>query len=251
MTTTVTTVTNKSATPLWQNLWGIIDRPAQTFQSILVYPGWWRWGLPLIIFYLAFATATAVQIPYLQTEARLQAESQLADLPASQAEAARATLDFTLSVPFLAATGLGFGGIILLMGMLAQTIYFYFAAMLAGGADMNFGRMFTVTTWSRLPLAIGFGVQATFVLISDGLLRYPGLAAMVATGDQLADAKNPLLALLARVDLFWLWHLLLAVIGVAIAAKFGRGKSLALVIIYALLALGMAVAPSLLAMAMA
>ena len=41
---------------------------------------------------------------------------------------------------------------------------------------------------------------------------------------------------LANIDLFWLWHLLLAVLGLSVVARISRGKSLILVVIYAVLA---------------
>lgn len=244
MTTSIGPVQGQPTSPLWQNLFGIIDKPAATFKNVLARRGRWRWGLPLLLFLLAFAVATAVQTPYLLETARTQAETQLAGMPKEQAEAARAAMQFTLSLPFMLATGLGFGAIALVIGILAQTVYFYYTAMLAGGADMSFGDMFCVSSWSRLPLAIGFVVQAVIVLVSRGAIRYPGLAMLVATGNQLEDAKNPLVPLLARIDLFWLWHLLLVVIGVAVAAKFGRGKSLVLTVIYVALVLGITVVPS-------
>ncbi|MCG3210523.1 MAG: hypothetical protein FOGNACKC_04154 [Anaerolineae bacterium] len=249
MTTSLGSVPGQPLPPMWQNLLGIIDKPLTTFGQVLARQSRWRWGLPLLLFLIAFAIATAVQTPYLLETARAQAESQLATMPKEQAAAAREAMQFTLSLPFLLGTGLGFGGIALVIGMLAQTVYFYFGAMLAGGDDLSFGDMFAVSTWSRIPLAIGLLVQAALTLITRGAIQYPGLAMLVASGDQMADAKNPLVPLLARVDLFWLWHLLLVVLGVAVAAKFGRGKSLALTLLYAALVLALAVAPSFLARA--
>ncbi len=64
------------------------------------------------------------------------------------------------------------------------------------------------------------------------------------------DVKNPLYALLANLDLFWLWHLGLAVVGLAVVSRMSRGKSLVLVLIYAVIVLGamvgMMVGPSML-----
>lgn len=251
MTTSINSAKKTATTPLWQNLFGIIDKPTATFESVLENRRWLRWGLPLLLYFVAFAVVTAVQTPYLQEIAREQAAAQLADLPRAQAEAARSTMEFTLSLPFMLASGLLFGSIALAIGVLAQTAYCYFAALISGGEDVSFGDMFSMSAWSRLPLALGFLVQAVIAAVTQGAIRYPGLAMLVASGDQMADARNPLVSLLARLDLFWLWHLLLVTLGLAVAAKFGRGKSLALTVVYALLALGMAVIPSLLALAFA
>ena len=235
--------------PLWQSLFGIIDKPGTTFAAVLAHQSRLRWALPLLLYLLAFAAVTAVQTPFLRETALQQAELQLAELSREQAEAARSTMQVTMSLPFMLATGISFGALALVVGVLVQTAYFYLAGMLAGGQESSFGSMFTVSAWSRLPLAIGFLVQAAFVLVSQGAIKYPGLAAFVAGGDLLVDGKNPLIALLARIDLFWLWHLLLVAVGIAVATRISRGKSVVLTLIYAALVLLMAVVPSLLAQA--
>ena len=247
MTTSINPAPPKPS--LWQSLFGIIDKPTNTFKAVLAYPSWLRWGLPLLILLLAFTVVTAAQTPFMRDIALQQAEAQLAQMSDEQVEAARATMEFTMSLPFMLATGIGFGLIALVIGVLAQTAYFYFATMLTGGDDTNFGAMFTISAWTRLPLAIGFLVQAAFVWVSQGAIRYPGLAPLVASGNALEDAKNPIIPLLARFDLFWLWHLLLVVLGVAVVARISRSKSLLLTLIYVVLVLGMAVVPSLIARA--
>jgi hypothetical protein len=60
------------------------------------------------------------------------------------------------------------------------------------------------------------------------------------------DAQNPLFTLLSRVDPFWLWHLWLVVLGLAVVARFTRIKSLVLTIVYVALSLAVQVIPSLL-----
>jgi hypothetical protein len=246
MTTTGETANSVEPRPLWQLLFGIIDKPTATFQAILSQRTWLMWAVPLLVLILAFALVTIANLPYTQELAREQAERQLASLPAEQAEMARERMETGLSRPVLLASTLGFGVLALLIGVLAQATFLYFSALIAGGDDMNFGSVFTVSAWTRLPMAIGFLVQAGFIVFTQGAIRYPGLAAFVSTGDLIQDAQNPLFSLLGRVDLFWLWHLLLVVMGLSVVARIGRGKSLILTLIYAALALGIAVLPSLL-----
>ncbi len=246
MTATIETVAGSETRPLWQLLFGIIDRPTATFKAILARRKWWMWAVPLLIIILAFAVVTVVNVPYAQELAREQAEQRLASLPVEQAEAARAGMEVSLSYPVLLATSLGVGILALLVGVVVQATFLYFSALIAGGDDMEFGSVFTMTAWTRLPTAIGFLVQAGFIAFTQGAIRYPGLAALVSSGDLMQDAQNPLFSLLARIDLFWLWHLWLVVLGLAVVARFGRGKSLVLILIYAALSLGLAVLPSLL-----
>ena len=94
-------------------------------------------------------------------------------------------------------------------------------------------------------MAIGYLVQTGFIFFTQGAILYPGLAFLVSTGNALEDAQNPLMILLSSVDIFWLWNLLLLILGLSVVAKISRGKSFGLVLLYALLALGLTVLPSL------
>ncbi|MCB0191701.1 MAG: YIP1 family protein [Anaerolineae bacterium] len=244
MTTTIHNKRDVKNSFSWRLLFGIIDQPVQTFQSVLAHRRWTRWGLPLLIIMVAFIAASVVQIPYVMELARTQAEQQLATLPPDQAEAARSTMAFTLSLPFMLTTTLGFGLLFTLFSLIAQSTFLYFGSFIFGGDDISFGAMFSINTWARLPMAIGLLVQAAFVMVSQGAIRYPGLAFLVASGDPLEDAANPLVPLLSSIDLFWLWSLLLTALGVSIAARISRGKAFVLTLIYAAVALGITVLPS-------
>ena len=228
----------------WRLLFGIIDQPTATFKSVLAHQSWTRWGMPLFILIVAFAVSSVAQIPYVTELARIQAEQQLATLPADQAEMARESMAFTLSLPFMLTTTLGFGLLFMVFTLIAKSTLLYFGSFILGGDDINFGAMFAVNAWASIPMAIGMLVQAVFVTISQGTIQYPGLAFLVATGDPLEDAGNPLVALLSSVDLFWMWSLLLIVLGVSVAARVSLGKAFILTLVYALIALGVTVLPS-------
>ncbi len=245
MTSTVETGPKQSSGSVWPLLVGIIDKPTVTFKTVLARRSWWRWALPLLVLMLTFGVVSVLSLPYTQELAREQAEQQLASMPAEQADAARAAMERSRSYPILLASTLGFGILALLIGVVAQATFLYFSALMAGGDDMEFGSVFAVSAWTRLPMAIGLLVQAGFIVATRQMIRYPGLSFLVATGDLLKDARNPLIPLLGRIDLFWLWHLFLVVIGVSVAARFGRGKSLVLTIIYGVLVLAVAALPSL------
>jgi len=245
MATSTQAVGNKETLSLWRYLIGIIDQPVTTFKVVLTRPRWSTWALPLVVLLLAFAVNTVVQMPYTMELAREQAESQLASIPAQQAEVARETMEFTLSLPFLLATSLGVGVIILVGGVVIQAAFFYFGTLIAGGADVSYGSLFRLSSWARIPMAIGYLVLAGFTAVSQSGIQYPGLAFLVTTGDPMKDARNPLVPLLSSVDLFWLWHLLLIVLGLSVVARLSWGKSLILTILYTALTLGLVVLPSL------
>jgi hypothetical protein len=89
-------------------------------------------------------------------------------------------------------------------------------------------------------MAPGYLVQMGIVLATQRVLN-PGFSFLVATGNMAEDVKNPVYALLANLDLFWLWHLLLAVLGFSVVSRISRGKSFILVLIYAIIVLAMMV----------
>jgi len=236
---------NSKTPPLWQLLFGIVDRPTATFKAVLARRKWRTWAMPLLVVLLCFAVMTVIGAPYGVEIARQQAERQLSTMPAEQAEAARASMGTFTSLPFILATGLVMGAIILIIGLLAQAAILYFGALVAGG-EVEFGPVFTMSVWTRLPTALRMLVQAGFMLVAKRSIQYPGLAALVATGDMMKDAQNPMVALLGRLDLFWVWHLLLVVLGLSVVARFSRFKSLVLTVILAALSLAATVVPSLL-----
>ncbi|MBN1218634.1 MAG: YIP1 family protein [Anaerolineae bacterium] len=251
MTTSTESVTGQESRSLWFHLFGIIDRPVSTFVAVLKRRKWTTWALPLAVVLIAFTLVTIFQTPYTTEFAREQAEKQLATLPEAQVEAARSVMAYTLSLPFMLAMSLLLGYLTIIIGTLVQAAFLYFGSLIWGGDDTTFGSVFTMTNWSRLPLAIAYLVQMGIILVTQSMLQYAGLSFFVGTGDMLADAKNPVYVLLANLDLFWLWHLLLAVWGLSVVARMSRGKSALLVIVYAILTLGFSVGWAILSVRMA
>ena len=243
--TTVETASNDKTPSLWQLLFGIIDRPAATFKAVLARRKWTMWAVPLLVLLLCMTAMMVVRTPYDMEMAQQQLERQLSTMSPDQAEAARAGMETFMSFPVRLAMGLITAIIMLLIGIVGQAAILYFGALVAGG-EVEFGPVFTMSTWTRLPMAIYFLVQAIFILVAQRAVNTPGLSTLVATGDLMKDAQNPLFMLLGRLDPFWLWHLFLVVVGLSVAAKFSRVKSLVLTIIYAALALALTALPTLL-----
>ena len=244
---TVAAVTNGETRPVWQLLLGIVDRPAATLRAVLARRKWWMWAVPLLIVFVCMVLMMAARVPYDAELARQAAQRQLETMSAEQAKAAQAggTMDVFTSAPVILALGVVFGLIGLMIGVVAQAAVLYFAALVTGG-EVNFGQVFTVSAWTRLPSAFGALLQAGFTLAAGRAIQYPGLSTLVATGDLVKDGQNPMIALLSGIDLFWLWHLLLVAVGLSVVARFGRVKATVLTLIYAALSLAMAVLPTLL-----
>lgn len=248
--TTVETVSNSQTPPLWQLLFGIIDRPTATFKAVLARRKWWMWVVPFLVVLVCMGAMTAVRTPYDTELSRQEVERRLASMPADQAQAARESMETFMSLPFRLATALVTVTIFLLIGIVAQAAILYFGSLVAGG-EVDFGPVFTMSVWTRLPSAIYFLVQAGFMLVAKRAINAPGLSTLVATGDLVKDAQNPMFSLLGRLEPFFLWHLLLVVLGVSVVARFSRKKALVLALIYAVLSLAVTTIPGLLAAGLA
>jgi hypothetical protein len=233
------------APSLIQLLFGIVDRPKSTFEAVAARRGKRMWAIPLSIGLVCLGVMIVVQAPYNLELARQQAQRQLDTLPPDQAEAARAQVAAFVSLPVVLASGLGMGGIGMGVVLVAQSAVFYFGTLVLGG-EVGFGAMVKMSAWSRLPQAVNSLVLAGFSALAGRGIQYTGLAPLVATGDIARDGRNPLVALLGTIDLFWLWHLLLVVVGLSAVAHLSRSKSVVLTAMYVALTLAVAAVPTLL-----
>jgi hypothetical protein len=242
---TVETASDERTPPLWKLLFGVIDRPAATFKAVLARREWYMWVVPLLVLLICMSAMMVARTPYDMEIAQQEMERQLATVPAEQAEEARARMETFMAFPVRLAMGLVTAIVLLLIGVVTQAAILYFGALVAGG-EVDFGPIFTMSTWTRLPMALYFLVQAVFIVIAQRAINAPGLSSLVATGDLMKDAQNPLFTLLGRLDPFWLWHLFLVVVGLSVAARFSRVKSLVLTLVYVVLSLAATTLPTLL-----
>ena len=110
-----------------------------------------------------------------------------------------------------------------------------FAGLLHLGSTLLGGRgsmqnALNVVAWASLPFAIRDILRMVFMGVVGHTITSPGLAGFASSSGFLAQ-------LLARVDLFLLWNIILLVIGFAIADSLPRGKSFATVLIVYVLVL--------------
>jgi hypothetical protein len=230
---------------VWQMLLSIIDRPKTTFKAVLARKSAWMWALPLLILLVCLAVTMVFQAPYSAEISREQVEQQLASMSSEQAEVARAQMERFSSVPAVMATSLVTGAILVVLATLSQTVLLYFGTMLTGG-EVKFGQMFQLSAWTRLPYAINYLVLAVYIAVAQRMVQYPGLSSLIASGELMEDSKNPMVAVLGRIDPFWIWHLILVAIALSAIERFNRRKSIGLTVVYAILTLVSLAIPSLL-----
>lgn len=226
------------------NLRDIIAAPARTLTRVSTVQTrtWW---LPALLAALTPILHTALTLD-MQTElARKMTQLQLAEIPPEQAEAAQAMMERMTQPAFL----LGMGALQSVIGLifawiLAMILLYFGIALLASPPRVN--GLWAAVAWTWIPLALRPLAQLGWELATGQPIIYHGLSYFVATGDMLADAKNPLFALASFLDPFALWHLALIYVLARSVGKLGRGGGLFLTLFYALVQAGVRVLPVLL-----
>lgn len=225
----------------------IIDEPVATMAQVASFARW-RWLLPITMMLIGLAVSIALsgplQVKEAVTQMNVQLQSQLSQVPAEQAAAARAQVErFTQPVFILGAGAAGKIVSVVLAWLLAAAIL-YFAGLIAG-ADLNFGRMFATIPWAWLPFALRDMAQGVFTAMTGSLLVNQGLSPLVAQATARANMASPVYQLLAHVDLFTAWHLVLIYAALRGGAALERSKAFWLTVIYAILSLALRIIPGL------
>jgi hypothetical protein len=212
-----------------QLLVSIIDRPAVTMSHVGKKPGW-AWVTPALLVLVGLVVFSVVSAPLTSELALRQAQQQLASLPPQQAEQAAAQMEKFTSPPMMAAFGVVGGLVALAVIWLISAGVLYFLGLVAGG-EAGFAQSFAILAWSWLPYSLRNLIMAAYVAYRGELINQ-GLSFLVATGDQTKDAANWLYGLLSQFDLFYLWHLILVIVGLAAVGRFSKTKATIVGLIY-------------------
>jgi ElaB/YqjD/DUF883 family membrane-anchored ribosome-binding protein len=230
-------------------LLGIVDRPRQTFATILASPRW-RWVMPLMACIVALALVSAATAEFASEQARkqqaqmmTQMQEQLDSLPEAQRAQTQQMIDRTSSPLFVGGMGFVTRGLGIPIGWLIGAAILYFGLAI-GGTELKFGALFVAFSWTWLPFALRDVLAAGWTWVTGTPLLNPGLSYFFATGDLLADARTPLYVLAGLIDLFFVWHIVLVFCLIKAARQ--RGGAIGLTIIYTLLYLALRFLPALL-----
>lgn len=228
---------------------GIVDRPRATMAALLANPRW-KWLVPLTICLAATAILLLVSAEGLSQQAAQQQaaaaqalEPQMQNMTEAQQAQVRQQMATFSSPVILGLTAFVTSAIGLLIGWLLGAGVL-FLGLSIGGEDVNYAPLVAAFSWTWLPFALRDLVGAGWTLATGAVRVNPGLSYFVATGDSLADARNPLWLLAGQVDLFWLWHLVL--VYALVKAARPRGGALGLTMVYLFVYLAIRLVPALL-----
>ncbi len=219
----------------------VIDRPTEALARVAESPRW-RWVWPTLLSIASIAVYLALAAPYLQKAAQQAAMQQLSTLPAEQAAAAQEQITRFTSLPVVVGGAAVSAVLGLALSWLIAAAILYFGSLIAG-EDLNFGQMFAITPWLWLPFTLQGFVQAGWTALRRELLTTPGLSGLVATGNQMEDARSLMFNLLSHVDLFAAWHVVLVYAGLRGLTRMRATKAMWLTVIYAALSLAVRLIP--------
>jgi hypothetical protein len=213
-------------------------QPGHTFQRITAAsPGLWLTPVAVLLLTALVRTLLAGSIKAAaaasgQVTLPPNFEFYTAEQQAQFMQAMSATSGpvFTYLLPAVMAV-LGVFAIWLVVGWLLHLLL-----TLLGGRSSS-GQILNVVAWASLPFAVRDLVRIVAMLNSQQLLEYPGLSGFAPAGE--GSGALYLAALLAFVDIYLLWHVLLLGRGARIASGLSRAKSWAAVLatVFALLLL--------------
>ena len=209
----------------------ILLRPRRVFQE-MTSESRATWLTPMLVLTVA-AILVVVVAGYLKTRAAMMGEVQLPrdwqywtpEMQENYMQAQQATQGpvFLYIMPMVGSlTGLWLGWL-----LLAALLHFG-STLLGGRGSMQ--SALNIVAWASLPFALRDILRVVFMLIAGHAITSPGLSGFITTPGFLAQ-------LLTRIDVFFLWQIVLLAIGFGVTDGLSRGKAVAGVLVVVLLVL--------------
>jgi hypothetical protein len=102
-----------------------------------------------------------------------------------------------------------------------------------------------VAAWAGLPFAVREIVRASYMLLSQDLIRYPGLSGFAPV--EVGTFNLFIAELLKHVDVYWIWHVALLILGVRLFKDLAPIKAVVSVLLIQVTAISLQTLPGLLA----
>jgi hypothetical protein len=115
------------------------------------------------------------------------------------------------------------------LGWLIFSGILHLTSTLLGGRG-SMGGALNLVAWASLPFVARDALRIIFILISQRAITSPGLSGFVSAGGFGAQ-------ILALVDLFYVWYILLLIFGLGVADSLPKGKAIMGVMIAILISL--------------
>ena len=221
-------------------------RPKSAFEKIL-NDSLANWSTPIVII-MAVTLLQVVLVGMLSEDASASGQVSLPPsfqyyTPEQQAQLQKAMSVsngpvFTYVFPSILATGK------IWLGWLLVGAGLHLLRTLMGGRGSSRSIM-NVAAWAGLPFAAREIVQTCYMLLAQDLIRYPGLSGFAPM--EVGTFNLFIAELLKQIDIYWIWHVALLILGVRLYKDLGRTKAVMSVLLIQLIAIGLQTLPGLLA----
>lgn len=200
---------------------GIFTSPKEAFHDINKKPDW------LIPFLILIVVVTAVQFVLMDIGLADQlAKLEARDMPEAQMEMARQQMQGSLKyIQFVVIPIMT-----LLTWCVVAGIHLLFTNVLFGG-ETTFKKMFAVTAWSSLISVVAVLLRMLLVLSKGTSYGVTTSLAILLPTPGLTESPSLLFKLLAHVDIFAIWGLILTAIGISEISKLDINKAATVVAI--------------------
>jgi hypothetical protein len=197
------------------------------------------WLLPLVVISLAVlanvgAAGSIKQAAAAMGEVQIPPEMQYwpPEQQAQYVQAVRATSGpvFVYVFPALKGLALVWFGWLMVSGLVHLIL-----TTLGGRGDI--GTMVNIVAWAGLPYGVRELVRAGSMLFTRQLIQFPGLAGFAPSGDDTTSLV--LLSVLALIDLYVIWHIVLLVIGTQAGSKLSLTRTLVGILLTIIIALAL------------
>lgn len=221
------------ATNPWARPVGVLFSPVATFRSIREAPSWLP---PLVILLVLVAAYQWLLVGKIDMEAALREgmERQGQQVTEEQIEQ-MAAMQSRFAVPC--------GVVLPAVGWILTALLLWGAANVAGG-EIGFGRSLATTLHALMPNAVSMLLTIPVILGRQEIGSAEGQLGILASHlAAFAPEDSPmwLLALLARLDLFAIWTLLLFGVGLHVVARVSKGAAAGVTLVLWLLWVGFTV----------
>lgn len=217
----------------WGRPLGVLVSPLDTFRSIAARPSWLP---PLLVLLVLFLAAQLVAMQKIDLEAAVREAMERQGQPVDDEQVER-------FAGIQAKAGVACNAVLFPAGVALVAVLFWGLANVAGG-EIGFRRSFAVTTHGLMPNAVSSLLTVPVALGRqeiDVAEAQQGILASHLGMFAPADAPVWVTALLARVDLFSLWALVLLAVGFHLVGGLSKGASAAIVGLLWLLWVGLMV----------
>ncbi len=211
----------------FQRIAGVFFAPGETFADIARKPDIL---VPLLVILVIACVTTFLVIPHLDWDSMV---TQQAEMMKKQ-NPNMSDADVERMGRITRTMGKAFGYIapvFVFVGYLIIALVLWGACRMMGG-EGDFKQAFSATLYAQFPRIV-LGIIAAIVVMARGMVDPQQMATVVKSSPAfLVDMKaNPVLfTLLAQLEIFQIWTLVLLIIGFAALTKLSRAKTAAIVI---------------------